>query len=73
MNFEYQDEIDNEYIPEPVISSVEYVALIGITNNRLGIRLRPGDDVPAELIADTDSLNWLLDVKRAIKIKDTGG
>ncbi len=69
MTFEFQNEIEDTYNPDPASTTAEYIALIGITNNRLGIRLRPGDDVPTELIADTNSLTWLLEVKKAIELK----
>jgi hypothetical protein len=70
MNF---DEIDDIYEIKPASTAAEYVALIGITNNKLGIRLHSGDDVPAELLVDTSFFNWLLNERKAIKLKDTGG
>lgn len=71
MNF-HEEEYKIVESSKIVESFVEYVALKGITNNRLGIRLRPGDTVPAELVTNEDSLQMLL-AKKAIEVKDTGG
>ena len=71
MTFELH-RLDDDYEIEPASPTEEYVATRGITNNKLGIRLRTGDTIPVELIADTSSFDWLL-LKGAIELKDTGG
>ena len=72
MSSNFNSLIDDDLEISPALSTTEYIATRGITNNRLGIRLRTGDAIPVELTADTSSFDWLLR-KGAIELRDIGG